>query len=366
MTASGCSVLDTDSDLDAQLVVQAVADLGVIPTSPSIRGRDGGYSVQFGERSVWVFGDTFLTLETADGTNFPSNTWSWTTDVHGRDGLSEFSERLDAAQAPTRFFPLTDEEHRFNQRHLQSNCQAEPCGARWALWPAVLIHDPTADQVLAFYQKIYAEPGSFNFRGVGYGVALWDAFEHAPTRPVLNLIPGHPMLLFGADDPAFGSTGFLKEDMLYIYGCKREGIDKPCRLARVPRQHILDRSAWTYFHYPDQWTSDVTQASRVFSGNDILSITFNAYLDQYVAIYSRPFGRTVVARTASAPEGPWSAEVELFEAEAPVNDVGWVYDALAHQEYEEDQGRALYISYSRETAPFTSEMRWVRVTVGKP
>lgn len=357
----GCTIVGPDVEQPGAVSISAVRDLGPIATSATIRGRDGGYSVMWQGRSIWIFGDTFINVSAEDNSTFLSNTWSWTDDLDASDGIQGFTERPDAVGAPSRFFLPTPHEHSFNQRHLQSNCQAEPCGARWALWPAALVHDASQDRMLAFYQKIYAEPGSFNFRGVGYGIAFWPHFDSTVTRPVINPLAEHPTLLFQADEPAFGSAALLEDDMLYVYGCKQEGFDKPCYLGRVALNRVLDRDAWSYYHSPDQWTADLSKATPLFSGNDMLSMSYNAYLDQYLAVYNRPFGRTVVARTADVPEGPWSSEVMLFEAEAPLNDLGWVYDALAHAEYEKANGQIIYISYSRENGPFSWEMRLVEV-----
>lgn len=358
---SGCTIVGPNVTPTTDFTVEAIHDLGPVSTSSTIRGRDGGYSAVWGNRSIWVFGDTFINVEAEDGSTFLSNTWSWTTDLDASDSLQELTERRDTVGAPALFFRPTTTEHAFNQRHLSNNCQAEPCGARWALWPGALVYDSTQNRMLAFYQKIYAEPGSFNFRGVGYGIALWEDFDSPVTRPVIDASAEHPTLLFQADEPAFGSATFMADDLLYVYGCKQEGFDKPCYLGRVSPARILDRSTWSYYQGPQQWTATLSEAIPLFSGNDIISISYNAYLEHYLAVYSRPLGRTVVARTATTPEGPWSPEVPLFEAEAPTNELGWIYDALAHAEYQQENGQTIYISYSRETDFLAFEMRLVKV-----
>ena len=68
-------------------------------------------------------------------------------------------------------------------------------------------------------------------------------------------------------------------------------------------------------------------------------------------------------RSAPAPEGPWSRPVQAFKAMAPVGDPGWVYDALPHPEVSPDGGRTQYVTYSRSTGPFASEMRVVEVVL---
>ncbi|MGB2604037.1 MAG: hypothetical protein WBC78_10600 [Candidatus Sulfotelmatobacter sp.] len=63
-------------------------------------------------------------------------------------------------------------------------------------------------------------------------------------------------------------------------------------------------------------------------------------------------------RTAPNPEGPWSSEVLAFVAMQPVQ--GNVYDAHAHSEYDTQSGE-IFVTYSRSTGTFTSEIRMVSV-----
>jgi hypothetical protein len=48
-----------------------------------------------------------------------------------------------------------------------------------------------------------------------------------------------------------------------------------------------------------------------------------------------------------------------FTAEDSSSELGWVYDALAHPELSQDNGRIVYVTYSRYTDPHRSEMRLV-------
>ena len=88
-----------------------------------------------------------------------------------------------------------------------------------------------------------------------------------------------------------------------------------------------------------------------------MSVSWNSYLQSYVAVYSPPFSQNVMLRTSPAPEGPWSAELAAFVAMPPVS--GNVYDAHAHSEYDANGGQTIYVTYSRSTGTFTSEVRLV-------
>ena len=143
---AGCGV----SGPPPALSIVATQDLGVIPTNPDILGRDGGYSALFQGSSVWLYGDTFLAKPNAEDQTLISDSWSFTTDLNAQGGISGFQEKLDSSGAPTMILPLTPAEEAFNQAHNSNNCQAQPCGARWALWPSSIAVDPASNSALIF------------------------------------------------------------------------------------------------------------------------------------------------------------------------------------------------------------------------
>ena len=352
----------------AALTVLSSSDLGPIPTNPEILGRDGAYSALFQGYSVWVYGDTFLANPNADGRGLISDSWSFTTDLSAPDGISGFQERLDSAGAPSMILAETPAEYAFNQAHNGNPCQVQPCGARWALWPAAIVTDPDSNQAFVFYGVISALPGSFNFQGMGSSVAVWQDFSQQPQRPTFNppIVADHPDLMFTGNEPAFGSAAFINQGTLYIYGCgiPSNSSDKGCRLAKVDPASVLNRGAWTFYGGNGKWSSQVSDAVSVIPDANILSISWNDYLQQYVAVYSQLFSQNVNLRTAPNPEGPWSREVTAFEAMRPVS--GNTYDAHAHSEYDLNGGQTIFVSYSRATGEFTSEMRVVEVQLKRP
>jgi hypothetical protein len=339
------------------LSIASTQDLGVIPTNPDILGRDGGYSALFQGHSVWLYGDTFLAKPNAEDQTLLSDSWSFTTDLVAQDGITGFQEKLDSTGAPTMILPLTPAEEAYNQAHNINNCQAQPCGARWALWPASIVVNPADNSALIFYSLVSAQPGNFNFQGLGNSVATWQNLQQQPQRPTLNppIVPGHPDLLFTQNEPGFGSASFISNGMLYAYGCS---YSNGCQLGKVAPSSAQDRSAWTFYAGNGTWSSQIGDAVSVFNDANILSISWNAFLQHYLAVYSPPFSQNVVMRTSVNPEGPWSREIVAFVAMQPTS--GNVYDAIAHAEYDANGGQTIYVSYSRSTsAAFSSEVRLV-------
>ncbi|MGP0020772.1 MAG: DUF4185 domain-containing protein [Candidatus Sulfotelmatobacter sp.] len=350
------------------LAVVNTTDLGTIATNPDIRGRDGAVSALFQSYSVWLYGDTFLNEPNADGRTLISDSWSFTTDLNARDGISGFTERLDPAGAPEMILVETPAEYSFNQAHYGDPCQEQPCGARWALWPSTMVTDTMNNRALVFYMLVYALPGSFNFRGIGNSVAIWQNFNQQPQRPNFNppFVTDHPDLMFNQNEPNFGSAAFISGGSLYIYGCglPSDSNDKGCRLAKADPNAVLNRNAWSFYAGNGSWSSQLSDAVSVIPQANILSISWNAYLQQYVAVASQLFSQNVTLRTSPQPEGPWSREVTAFVAMQPAS--GNTYDARDHPEYELNSGQTIFITYSRDTGNFSSEVRLVSVQLQHP
>ena len=369
-TAS-CNPFAPSSGPPPQVSIGQVTDLGPIPTNPDILGRDGAYSALFQGYSVWLYGDTFIAKPDAQDRTLLSDSWSYTTDLNAQSGITGFQERLDSTGAPTMILPETPAEQAFNQAHNVNNCQAQPCGARWALWPSSIVVNPADNSALIFYMVVMAQPGAFNFQGIGTSVATWANMQEQPQRPTLNppIVADHPDLVFTQNQPGFGSAAFVSNGTLFAYGCgvASNSGDIGCRLGKVDPSNAQDLSAWTFYAGNGNWSSNVSDAISVFTaGSGILSVSWNSYLQQYVAVYSQVFSNNVMIRTSPNPEGPWSSETLAFVAMAPSGN-GNVYDAHAHSEYDLNGGQTIFVSYSRATpAPFSSEVRLVSVTLQKP
>jgi Domain of unknown function (DUF4185) len=273
-----------------------------------------------------------------------------------QDGLAGFHERLDSAGAPTMLYPETPAENSFNTDHDGNHCHVKPCGARFALWPGAMVAELDHHRALLFYSVVSARHGEFH--SIGSSVAIWENFADRPSRPAVDppVVPDHPELLFKQEERPFGAAALMKDGMLYAYGCEAPGIAKPCKLGRVSPAEVMDRRAWSFYAGNGNWTPPLSDAAVVFDGQDIMNVSYNDFLQEYVAIYSRVLSQDVMIRTAPSPEGPWSSEVNAFTV-FPSKDGGNVYDALAHPEYNIDGGRIMFVTYTRGTGSFASEMR---------
>jgi hypothetical protein len=234
---------------------------------------------------------------------------------------------------------------------------------RWALWPGAVVTDPLNDRMLLFYEKIYVGADALDYTVFGSSVAVWKNPQETPQRLQFNPQHAHPTLMFDRNEPGFGDAAVVVGHTVYVYACHQQDIHMPCRVARVAWDHVFEKDHWEAWTADGRWCQDLSKAQQIFNGNEILSVSYNPYLDRFVAVYSQPLSTAVMLRTALKPEGPWSEPIKAFNAQRPVNEVGWVYDALEHPEYRQDNGQVLYITYSRQTGDSAFEIRLVAVQI---
>lgn len=352
LCAAGCGSPPAASVVSAQ-------EIGSLHQSAAIQGRDGGASARLWGRSVFTFGDTVLNVKDGEGQNWHHNSYAVTTDDRAADGIGPMTDPLDGSGAPRYLLAPTADEAAFNAAHRGDPCPTAPCGARYAVWPGAPVWDAAQRQALIPYGLIYAEPGDFNFRGVGQSFAVWRDLDKPPERPVVAQ-GAHPTLLFGEGETAPETAPLVHEGALYAFSCPQRGLGRPCALLSAPLAQVLVRSAWRVWD-GSGWSADLSKGQDLFDGAPILSVHYNGHLSAWLAVYSAPLSNDVELRSAPALTGPWSDAVTLFTADHGAS--GWAYDALPHPEFSEDGGRVLYITYSRPTGEtwFSARFPLVRV-----
>jgi uncharacterized protein DUF4185 len=339
----------TGGPLQGALTVQAT-DLGPLPQNTDILGRDEAYSASFQGYSIWLYGDTGLQKKDASGRNFLSNTWSYTSNFNGPPIAANFQERLDSVGSPTPLLQETPDEYSYDIAHYWDNCQSSSpdCGARWGIWPSTMITDPATGFGLVFYMLEWLDPVG-NFTEQGTSVAIWKSFGQLPLRPSFNpaIVPGHSDLMFSSSETGFGAGAVISNGLLYVYGCHHaDGPDKSCQVARVSPATVQDKTTWTYYAGNGTWSSNENAAVTVFIGLDIMSVSWNNYLQRYVAVYNALSSQDVVLRTAPAPEGPWTDELVAFTSMLN-SDGSNAYDAQAHSEFDANGGQTIYVTYTQ-------------------
>jgi hypothetical protein len=159
---------------------------------------------------------------------------------------------------------------------------------------------------LAAYYTLYAPDSTraLGIRLVGYGLAPRDATtgRFAPTSE----------LLWSADRPGYGSSAIPIGGMVYVHGCRSSGpFTEDCFVARALPGDLASPAGYTYFT-GDHWSQNPDDAASVVQGVGDVSVRPDPTgRPRFLMTYVPPLGNTIVARSAIAPEGPWSAPVTL-------------------------------------------------------
>ncbi|HSR95575.1 MAG TPA: DUF4185 domain-containing protein [Kofleriaceae bacterium] len=338
-------------------------ELGLIPQPSVIRGRDGARSASLWGKSVWTFNTTVLNQNDVEGRNWHNNSFAFTDDVAGSDGVAGLTETLDAAGAPVRILGPTQDEAAYNADHAGSTCPVTPCGVYYDSRPTSLVWDADRSRALMMYELAYFEPGKDT--SLGRSVALWSALDGTPARPVVSQ-GEHPTMLFRGDEPGFGAAAAVADGYLHAFACAPDvsGFVSPCKLARVPLADVLVRSSWQFWDGA-AFSARLEDAANLFTGHWFMTVVHSALLGRWLAVYAEPLSNAIVARSAAELSGPWSEQVLLFKTPPPSAST-WTVDAALHDGYTENGGQTLYISYSRPDPNgqlFANQMVWVRVDI---
>ena len=334
--------------------VVSVSGLPALVQQASITGRDGTWSVAYNGSSYWSFNDTWLSSFNLEGRNLVGNSLSWTNNLDASTGIALTYNQLDAAGAPTEFFPFTDGEKAFNVQNCpsQSNCSAE-----YAIWPGPVVAKPGVPTKEVYHFYFLLKRGSAIDAGkgwdpIGEGIATEELGQGIYRGMATPGSSSDPTLMWHVADGeslyASGGTIEPSGNYLYMLSCN-EG----CTIGRVPSAFVDVKSMWSYYSGDDvsgvpQWSSSQGAAKQVLgeAGAAGSSMSYVPALSEYLLVYSRPQSNAVVYRVAGNPWGPWSAEQPMFTASQGAG-TGVSYAAMSHPEFSGSNGLVQYVSYVR-------------------
>ena len=338
-----CNLYACGGDAPA-LTVDKVEDLGKIPLpSATVVGRDGGLSGKLGNRTLWTFGDTFLGKKNSvDNSNVLSATSAWAS----VDTPLLVTEPVDGDGIPAQLIPYTSDELTANRADALNG---------WALWPGALFDTGAADALVVF-QRIKRTNGS-GFDSKGIGTARIAA---AATQAKRN-----PTDLFAPPERLYMPTSIVDGNLL-AFACESVGfLNIGCRMARAPLAGADDRAQYKFYDGAT-WQADSSKAAVVLDKIANMTVSFNPYLQRYLAVSGGVLSSTISLRTAEHVEGPWSQPVEIpADGKAilpPIDASAYNYIIVEHPELRATDGRSIVISYSRPTTPFAGDVRLARIT----
>jgi hypothetical protein len=346
--------------------VQSVTPMGLVSQDPVVQGRDGTYSAQVGNRSYWLFNDTALTVDNASGENFFSNSLAWATNLDATNGITLNGNYVDSSGYPTTFFPFLPWETQYNQEHAGSgsNCQVKPCGAEFAIWPGPLVPDPAHNRSLILYGEIWRSPTYSGWISIGEGIAIWQ--NGKITRPVIQPGTKYPTLMWQGTDVGFTSGWVVNGDTLYTYGNKGVFLAEDTQIAQVPLESATTASAWTYYAGNNTWSPNAADAVTVFNGGAAgSSVFYDAFLGEYVAIYSGVLNSNLYYNVSYTPWGPWSAATQFYTG-LPGYQNNADYAALAHPEFAQGNGQTQFITYVQDTGFLAQDEQLLKLVFAPP
>jgi len=337
-------------ELASAPVVSSITDLGAIGQPASVLTRDGGSSTVVGGKMLWLFGDSFFKngVKSVDGDSFRSNSAA----IADLTMPLDVTERLDINDTPYKAIPFTAAEKAYN-------ASTGRLDDRIALWPGGMMTEKSG-KGLVFYLKIHVlpnpnDPGKVIYQPLGVGTARFASGKTTASRDT--------GLLFNANEPQFNRP-LVYNGMVYLYGSLPTvpGSFPSYGVARAPFKNATKRSAYTFWN-GSAWVSDVNQATAImYFIPGAVTVSYNAYLQTFIAIHSQFDSDKIVFKTASSPEGPWSLAAELFTGMPAAGTDSNNRAGQEHPELAKDNGQTIYVSYYNPQSLLQGDLRLVEVT----
>jgi hypothetical protein len=290
------------------------------------------------QRTLWLFSDTWIgSVRKAKRVNatIVNNTLA-IQDGRGKDAKVEFIIRKDAGAKPVAFIVPDDKRGWF---WLQAGAYS---GTKLYLF-------------LSQIEKT-GQGGAFGFRQIG----RWLATVDNPTDPPMSWRVTQRKLPCSIFTPqrevAFGAATLREGEYLYIYGTdedvKANGRDRYLILARVPIATADDFATWRFYR-DGRWETEFRTAARLIGGMaSECSVSYLPAFKRYVLVYTEGgLSARILARTATAPWGPWSASKTIYQCpEASWDKRVFCYAAKAHTS--QADGNELVVSYVANSFDF--------------
>ena len=197
-------------------------------------------------------------------------------------------------------------------------------------------------------------PEPYDYFRVGQGVALAEN----PAGPYVKARLGTRYSLWNDIEPAFGSAVLADEDgWVYVYGRSMHSPGEyGAELARVKPEDLASRDKYSYYSLETasgSWTGDVSEASVVLEGMpDEFSVSYNARLKSYLAVYYDAEGGRVLARLARYPWGPWGEPATLLACAK----AEYCYGAKEQPGFAAENGGKIFITLEKKNAPYLYEL----------
>lgn len=338
---AGGGVVNVDADQGKPFVLEGVTNLAEVAqlTGPgamndtaavSVAGTDLGSMVNVGDKTFFLFGDTFGERDPesigGQGGFWRSNVAAWTTDDDPSDGIDfEGWVEDDIGLAA----PLIEGDHDAN-------------GAGGEVTKIPTYGFAIGETIYVSYMSVrfWGEPGAWDSNRSALvvsrdGGSTWD--------PVADVEwPGDSNFVQFAT-AAVSEGG---KDWIYFWSIP-SGRFGGVQLMRVPatEEAVEDQTAYSYFAGLEgeapRWSDELSDAETILDGTiGELSVMWSTYLERWVMTYSD--AGSAYIREGLTPWGPWGEPIELVpRAEYP-----GLYSPYLNPRYVSDDGRRIYFTLS--------------------
>lgn len=324
---------------DKSFVLKGIADMDQVgqitgAESPNktdryaVYGTDLGSMMNAGDRTYFVFGDTFGERPAdqigGGGSLWRSNTLGYTTDADPSDGISLDGMIEDDIGLAKELLPSKkidyDEMTKIPTHGIEAN------GALYLYYMSV---------------SHWGDPGKWDAGYAGLAKSTddgqnWTLLD-APQWPGdSNFVQVSPYKVKNDDGTS----------EIYLW-CIPSGRFGGAKLMKVGEADIERQDAYRYYAGQDDkgepiWSADMAAAETVVDDTvGELSVVWNPYLKRWLMTYLKE-GRGVVIREGLAPWGPWGEPIDLVTKEQQPG----LYGPFMNDRYTADDGKTIYFALS--------------------
>jgi hypothetical protein len=161
----------------------------------------------------------------------------------------------------------------------------------------------------------------------------------------------------------------------YVYVVSQDGdsaydFDPDIVLARVPRDHVAERAAYTFFAGMDErggprWDREIARRQPIFTdprGTQRIGMTYNRALDRYFLTSAHRVSQDEASAPGDGRGAPHTPALGVFDAPEPWGPWTTVYDSdtwadgwMIHHKFPTawmgDDGRTMWLAFSGEYHP---------------
>ena len=299
---SACSLVSTGKYTATFSSAQCLPSF---PDKDGWYGGDGAYSIKLDkERTLWLFGDTFVANEKGR-----------------KDRIG-----MDVVMGTTLAISTCSENGRFNIQYYikkKNGKFVSSFGENEWLWP----QDPFIINNVLYVPLLVVKAmldlkAPFNFKIVRHKIARIKNYTPAdPLQWTVDYIDLKEAILPGIE--AFAATSVVVQDHVYFYplytSVKKTAKATGNILVRIPIDKLDDPAdSLEYLHKGGTWEKGLVPDKAMIvlvAGVSELSVRYHADDKKWVAVYmsTKNNGDQLLYQTADKPEGPWTKSKVLIE-----------------------------------------------------